>query len=323
MTLDYDASRVALFHPEMQAAELPLLVRADALSEPALAAELSRLAYLPAERSTQEKLRLNAAINRFGFGSAQPFDNGVTGTQGFGAFRASDGLAIVALRGTQPDKLRDYLADADIRLVPFSNSGKVHAGFLRCANAILPQVKAWLDRIAPAPSRLVVCGHSLGAAVATLLALPVGAQHLVTFGSPRVGDAAFGMHLVSQVEVTRVVDCVDIVTMVPPGEDAPLPPPVRAALATLTVALDAMPGLKDLLARVVELEQRALRYRHMGRQAYVPHGGGSPLEQPSDAEVNEDRLTISVWRIALGLDQVPLRLLSDHAPINYVRAYWP
>ena len=62
----------------------------------------------------------------------------------------------------------------------------------------------------------MVTGHSLGAAMATLMAARHPQAELVTFGSPRVGDEAFAAQFEDR-DVRRYVDCNDVVTMVPPG----------------------------------------------------------------------------------------------------------
>ena len=82
-------------------------------------------------------------------------------------------------------------------------------------SGIRKQLKTRL--LAAPPGRLVFAGHSLGAAVATLAAsMFQGSQPtLVTFGSPRVGDADFVAGL-ARVTPLRHVECCDIVTRVPP-----------------------------------------------------------------------------------------------------------
>ena len=72
--------------------------------------------------------------------------------------------------------------------------------------------------------RLVVHGHSLGGALATLIAfqmvdvhkLPGSEIELVTFGAPRVGDEAFVKQLEEYVpNQLRVINSTDIVPMLP------------------------------------------------------------------------------------------------------------
>jgi thioesterase domain-containing protein len=75
---------------------------------------------------------------------------------------------------------------------------KVHSGFHKVSSSvsqvIVDEVKRLLNRFPD--YKLVVTGHSLGGAVATLLALDLYAKgnknvQLITFGSPRVGNTRF------------------------------------------------------------------------------------------------------------------------------------
>lgn len=129
------------------------------------------------------------------------------GTQAF-AVRIGDD-AIVAYRGTQPTELEDVVADARAALRPQSAfadgvalrfPGRVHMGFASAVRTVMKDVQAWLadeKRGGGNAKRVFFTGHSLGAALATLH-FTVRAEpdvtvstQLVTFGSPRVGDAAF------------------------------------------------------------------------------------------------------------------------------------
>jgi hypothetical protein len=62
---------------------------------------------------------------------------------------------------------------------------------------------------------LLVTGHSLGAALATLAAVDLLPDKLITFGSPRVGDANLAGWF-NQIAVHRFVNCCDVVGRVPP-----------------------------------------------------------------------------------------------------------
>lgn len=114
----------------------------------------------------------------------------------------------VACRGSKTRQ--DWLADVQVRLERIDGSewlpgtGQVHTGFHR---AFQSQVKLVLDRIAQEEeddeaTEVVFCGHSLGGAVALLLALAYAKRKgdnpegplasVVTFGCPRIGDTALG-----------------------------------------------------------------------------------------------------------------------------------
>lgn len=99
-------------------------------------------------------------------------------------------FVMVAFRGTQPDEWSDIGADADIILVPWQY-GMVHLGFRTAFEAVWPDLQAILENVGPGRT-VWFCGHSLGAAIATLAASSYSATRGVcTFGSPRVGDEVF------------------------------------------------------------------------------------------------------------------------------------
>src|SRR5512138_629957 len=100
MPIPYDASRTALHQPER--AE-PLFARSAPASTEALAAETARLAYVRIEESPQELARLTRALALGGYGLPTPFDHAGTDGQGYSALHA-DGSALLAFRGTQPDR---------------------------------------------------------------------------------------------------------------------------------------------------------------------------------------------------------------------------
>jgi triacylglycerol lipase len=137
---------------------------------------------------------------------------------GFVAVGGNPKTAVVALRGTAT--ATEWWDDLHWDLVPFgrvANGGNVARGFLEIystfgtmapgqqeatgpsatfasdiARAAADGLAAGLDQGLP----IVVCGHSLGGALATLLLADVAANTPLkpqawTFASPRVGDAAF------------------------------------------------------------------------------------------------------------------------------------
>ena len=126
-------------------------------------------------------------------------------------------FVVVAFRGTQPDEWKDIIADANIMLVPWQ-IGMVHLGFKRAFDVIRPQLDTILARLAPGRT-LWFCGHSLGAALATLAADHYGGTRGVcTLGSPRIGDPAFAHAFDAKLsgKSLRYVNNQDVVTHVPP-----------------------------------------------------------------------------------------------------------
>ena len=124
---------------------------------------------------------------------------------------------LVTFRGTEPDQLEDSLTDAALALVPWT-SGRVHYGFKKALDVIWPTLMDTLDGLAPGRA-VWFCGHSLGAALATLAADRfVTAGGVCTFGSPRVGDRAFAAAATRTLSgrMLRFVNNHDVVTHVPP-----------------------------------------------------------------------------------------------------------
>jgi len=110
---------------------------------------------------------------------------------------------LVSVRGTKPTSLTNWLNNLNVftsnKAFPWYTDAMVHPGFLDVLEShedfLIPAVP---DLIAKYPTyQLVINGHSLGGAVATLFAMQmfvdygISSTHLVTFGSPRVGDATF------------------------------------------------------------------------------------------------------------------------------------
>jgi Lipase (class 3) len=283
MPVEYDPSRVALYSPERRDT---VFVGGVDYSREQLGVEAARLAYVRAEVSEADRLRLTAALARVEFGPPALFRDSRTSSEGFAAMRPRDGTALVAFRGTQPDDVADLATDLRANAVAWPESGgRVHAGFAAAARSIMPQLRQWIDESELDINKLILTGHSLGGAIATLAATLWPAGLLVTLGSPRVGDSEFAARL-SSTTIVRFVNCCDVVTE--------LPPPLGG-------------------------------YVHVRGGTYIT-ADGARVENPTDELIARDRqraridyTTRHAWRIG----SVLVRDLADHAPINYLRAIFP
>ena len=128
---------------------------------------------------------------------------------------------VIACRGTEPGEFNDIAADLKAALVLSSSHGRVHRGFKSECDDIWDQICNDLQQSNRKKS-LWFCGHSLGGAMATILASRCeddcsfpAVSELYTFGSPRVGNATFVSTL--SVPHYRWVRNNDIVTRVPPA----------------------------------------------------------------------------------------------------------
>jgi hypothetical protein len=254
--------------------------------EAALCAEMARLSYCRQESSfafDQNKIR--GVLGLVGFAECQFFeskrDPRSGGTHAFLALKRdgdkSQQLAILAFRGTDKDDPTDLGDDADAILVPWENAGKVHQGFAKALGEVRTELDTALQTI---KCKILFTGHSLGAALATLLASTQKPNLLCTIGSPRVGNAEFVATL-GDIESSRFVDCCDIVPRMPP---------------------------------------QLMGYEHVGEPFYIDRNrhltfnpsGGFISEDRVLAE--ESYLVNYAWKIG----NVGVRDLADHAPINYV-----
>lgn len=127
---------------------------------------------------------------------------------------------VIACRGTQPTELNDIKADLNAIPVVAETISRVHKGFKKEVDELWPMVLEDLQRTVNQKKKVWFCGHSLGAAMATIMAsrchlyegIPL-VQELYTYGSPRVGWPKYCKSLT--VTHHRWVNNNDIVTRVP------------------------------------------------------------------------------------------------------------
>jgi hypothetical protein len=115
-----------------------------------------------------------------------------------------DTQVYIAVRGTEgfswPNGIRDWVSNAQAIAVKFDEGhGRVHDGFHKCFVSVKSDIDTFLNENGRAKKKIVVTGHSLGGAVATIIAAYIRGKYksdvmLYTFGSPRVGDADFVSH---------------------------------------------------------------------------------------------------------------------------------
>ncbi|TYL48014.1 lipase family protein [Marinomonas sp. IMCC 4694] len=125
------------------------------------------------------------------------------------------GTQTIAIRGTA--NLENAMLDLNIALNPNATLGiKLHQGFDAGAKAVYDDIKPFLDRHSP----IHLTGHSLGGAIAVILALYLqqdgyDVTQVVTFGQPKVTNVT-GANRYKALPLLRVVTLEDIVPLVPP-----------------------------------------------------------------------------------------------------------
>ncbi|TSD97257.1 lipase family protein [Skermania sp. ID1734] len=142
-----------------------------------------------------------------------------------GANRAT-ATAFLAFRGSR--NLEDWLRDLDAvpdLYRPVHDFGQVHLGFQSAYLLVRASIIAGLPRACEGCNRLILTGHSLGAALAVLCAPDIVRNmppntlepRLITFAGPRVGLSDFALQFNAMIESCfRVVNFLDIVPYLPP-----------------------------------------------------------------------------------------------------------
>ena len=124
---------------------------------------------------------------------------------------------VVACRGTQPTEFNDLKADLKAFPVKAETISRVHRGFKAEVDELWPKMSKDIEKV---EKDLWFCGHSLGAAMATIMASRCAHDwdwpdpvQLYTYGSPRVGWPSYVKSL--KLDHIRWQNNNDIVTRVP------------------------------------------------------------------------------------------------------------
>ena len=152
-------------------------------------------------------------LKELGFTQKEFYNRG--GAQGWRFENNKD--IVIACRGTQPNQWNDLKADLRATPVKAETISRVHKGFKTEVDDLWPMI---LEDLKNSKKKLWFCGHSLGAAMATIMAgrcyyddrLP-DPEQLYTFGSPRVGWGRYVREF--KTKHIRWVNNNDIVTRVP------------------------------------------------------------------------------------------------------------
>lgn len=232
-----------------------------------LFAQLASIAYCNAKDAKSQAKKL-------GFTTTEFYDR--DGAQAYRFMNKED--LVIACRGTQPTEFNDISADLKAIPVMAETVSRVHQGFKAEVDELWPMICDDLIRPVNMGKKVWFCGHSLGAAMATIMAsrckfyasVP-DPEELYTYGSPRVGWPTYVKSL--GIVHHRWVNNNDIVTRVP--------------LAIMG-------------------------YRHHGEEHYMNAWGN--VRKPTGWQRFKDRMR-GMW---MGLKQGKIDNFGDHSMVNYV-----
>lgn len=232
-----------------------------------LFAKLASIAY-------QDEAQATKSAKKLGFTTTEFYNR--DGAQAYRFMNKHD--LVIACRGTQPSEFNDIKADLKAIPVMAETVSRVHQGFKTEVDELWPMVCDDLVRTQNNNKKVWFCGHSLGAAMATIMAsrclyyasVPDPVE-LYTYGSPRVGWPKYVKSL--GVVHHRWVNNNDIVTRVP--------------LAIMG-------------------------YRHHGELHYLNAYGN--VRNPNGWQLFKDRMR-GMW---MGLKRGQIDNFSDHSMVNYV-----
>ncbi|APC16856.1 lipase [Pseudomonas frederiksbergensis] len=243
-----------------------------------------------------------------------------------------DELILISVRGTN-ELLADGLRDADAQQVPFEEGeGKVHNGFYGAAKVAYTFVVTYLDKFYSG-QKLLITGHSLGGAVALILAEMLRRDKrfdlnivLYTYGAPRAGDTTF-IKNAHPLNHHRIVNHNDPVPSVPATWMNTPSKPMYVAHGTVLV-LNPAAGLALLIVGMVNF--RGEPYAHHGKLRHfmpVEFNEGhksSILWEPGCSTINDHGCAKALRQI----DGLPkrgslLRQVMEAADHSMVASYIP
>ncbi|GEM_PF-4569623 len=120
--------------------------------------------------------------------------------------------SVVAVRGSVFSEKKGFQIEASLMTdqVPWLGAGRVHEGYYKGLWNILTELKDILGN----SQDVYFTGHSMGAAIALLAAVTIGARRVFCFASPKVGDEGFA-EAAGAFRITRFENRCDLFTKYP------------------------------------------------------------------------------------------------------------
>ncbi|MBT8146880.1 MAG: lipase family protein [Gammaproteobacteria bacterium] len=158
---------------------------------------------------------IDLALDRAGFKIVRILCDHATSTRAavFTTRSAPTPQTLIVFCGT--NAVSDWKMNIQTLQADFLGEARVHKGFKQCIESLAEELR----ELTTPEEGLLLAGHSLGAALASLTAVQLSRQRLpvqacYSFGSPRVGNQKF-VELMKGARIYRLVNNCDIVTAVP------------------------------------------------------------------------------------------------------------
>jgi pimeloyl-ACP methyl ester carboxylesterase len=272
---------------------------------PLTCAELSRLAYAP-------RAVIQDTLESLGWELLQTLQveqvlRGKADSEGFVTQPERGGPRFVVFRGTDSGSVDDLLTDLNAIPTQWRGRHTVHRGFADAYDSLREQLPSRGD----GSSEVVLTGHSLGGALATLALEDLPGSRLVTWGAPRVGDRPF-VHSLRAASIERFVHCCDLVPRVPLESLSreSLIGFLRRFSDGLSDGDMAVPRLWQLAEKLdpsAFLHAQASRwlgqpppeYHHPGRLMYLTSAGEMTVEPEEATVLDDQRLGRAAFQQAL------------------------
>jgi predicted lipase len=183
---------------------------------------------------------------------------------------AQENQLFIVFEGTHD--ISSLQADLNVKEANFSadKASRVHAGYLSEAM----QARAFLESYLSKKKKIIITGHSLGGAVAHLLAALLYKQEydvrLYTFGSPPVGNEAFAARI-KDLSHERYTHVFDVIPMLKKEYVLKM----KEALGYVNKQLPENDAFYQLIASV---ENISYEYVHQGEHRYLYNMGTLPAE---------------------------------------------
>lgn len=167
---------------------------------------------------------------------------------------------VLSFRGTEATSVKDIKSDVNAVLTKCETTGFVHSGFKKAFDYVVDDISNELSKLENNNKPLLITGHSLGGAIATIAAKRLkfknGIAACYTFGAPRVGDSDW----ISEIKTPlhRIVNAADCVTMLPPNE---------MFIGSLSMLVSWIPNIGPRISEW--LSSKFGRYIHAGNMRFL------------------------------------------------------